>query len=137
MHLYDYIQIILLYVDDILIIVSCIIDIGSIMSSLHNAFSMTGLGLLKQFIELDIEQYDVGIKFSQSKYASYLLFNFKMDECKASKFPFLSRFKLGDFCSSQLVDNLLYRKLVGSLLYLTHSRTDLDYCYPPKWHLSV
>ena len=50
-----------------------------------------------------------------------------MDECKASKFPFLSRFKLGDFCSSQLVDNLLYRKLVGSLLYLTHSRTDLDY----------
>ena len=61
----DYIQIIVIYVDDILITGSCIVDIGSIKSSLHNVFSMTGQGLLKQFLGFEIEQSDVGIKVSQ------------------------------------------------------------------------
>ena len=64
-HLEGSFQIILIYVDDILITGSCIVDIGSIIYSLHNAFSMTGLGLLKQFLSLDIEQYHAGMKVSQ------------------------------------------------------------------------
>ena len=56
------IQIIVLYVDDILITGSFIVDICSIRSSLHSVFSMTDLGLLKQFLGLEIEKYDAGIK---------------------------------------------------------------------------
>ena len=82
---------------------------------------MTDLGLLKQFLGLEIEQFDAGIKVSQSKYVADLLLNLNMVECKESKFPFLSGVKLGEFGSSPLVDNSLYRQLVGSLLYLTHS----------------
>ena len=55
----------MLYADDILITGSCIDDIGSIKSSLHSEFSMTGLGLSKQFIGLEIEKYNVGIKVNQ------------------------------------------------------------------------
>ena len=66
---------------------------------------MTDLGLLKQFIGLDIEQSNVGIKVSQQNYVAYLLLNFKMAECKESKFPFPSGVKLGEFGSSPLVDN--------------------------------
>ena len=95
---------------------SCITDIGSIKSSLHNVFSMTDLGLSKQFLGLEIEQYDAGIKVSQSKYASDLLLKFKMTKCKATKCTFISGVKLGDFGSSPLVDNSLYRQLVGTLL---------------------
>ena len=51
----------MLYFDDILITGSCIDDIGSIKSSLHSEFSMIDLGLLKQFLVLDIEKYDVEI----------------------------------------------------------------------------
>ena len=82
---------------------------------------MTGLGLLKQFHGLEIEQYDASTMVIQSKYPSDLLLNLKMDECKENYFPFLSGVKLGDFGSSPLVDSSLYRQLVGRLLYLTHS----------------
>ena len=81
---------------------------------------MTDLGLLKQFLGLDIEKYDARINVIQSKYARYLLLNFNMAECKSSKLPFILGVKLGEFGSSPLVDNSLYRKLVGSL-HLTHS----------------
>ena len=88
---------------------------------------MNGLGLLKQFLGLEIVQYEEGIKFIQKKYGENMLLKFKMVECNAAKCPFLSRIKLGDFGASPLVDSSLYRQLVGSLMYLTHSRPDLDY----------
>ena len=101
-------------------------NFGSIKSSLHNEFSMTGLGLLKQFIGLNIEKYEARIKFKPKKLA-YLLFNFKIDECKEAKFPFLSETKLGEFGASPLVGNSLYRQVVWSLLCSTHSQHDLEY----------
>ena len=52
---------------------------------------------------------------------------FKMDECKESKCPFHSDIKLGEVGDSPLVDNSLYKQLVESLLYLTHSRHNLAY----------
>ena len=88
---------------------------------------MTGLGLLKQFLGLEIKKYERGIKVIQRKYASYLLLKFNMAECKETKCPFLSGIKLGEFGESPLVDNSLYRQLVGSLLYLTKSQPDLEY----------
>ena len=50
-----------------------------------------------------------------------------MYECKVSKFQFLLGIKLGDFGASLLVDNSLYKQLVGSLLYLTESWSVLEY----------
>ena len=48
--------IIFLYVDDLLIIGSTIASILVIKTALHNAFEMSDLGLLKQFLGLEIEQ---------------------------------------------------------------------------------
>jgi hypothetical protein len=50
-----------------------------------------------------------------------------MADCKSSLTPFLSGVKLEDGGDIPLVDNTLYRQLVGSLLYLTHSKQDLSY----------
>jgi hypothetical protein len=50
-----------------------------------------------------------------------------MTNCKSSPTPFLSRVKLKDDRETPLVYNKLYRQLVGSLLYLTHSISDLSY----------
>ena len=50
-------QVIVLYVYGILIIGSFNKQIGSIKASLHSEFAMTDLGLLKQFLGLEIEKY--------------------------------------------------------------------------------
>ena len=126
-HIGDILQVIVLYVDDILITGSCTKEIGSTKSSLHSEFSMTDLGLLKQFLGLEIEQFERGIKVIQKKYVTGMLLKFKMVECKETKCPFLLGVKLGDFGSSPLENISLYQKLVGILLYITHSRPDFSY----------
>jgi hypothetical protein len=50
-----------------------------------------------------------------------------MSDCKPTTTPFLSGIKLEDGKDTPLVDCTLYRQLVGSLLYLTHSHPDLSY----------
>jgi hypothetical protein len=50
-----------------------------------------------------------------------------MTDCKSSPSPFLSGVKLEDGGDTPLVDNILYKQVVGILLYLTHSRPNLSY----------
>jgi hypothetical protein len=50
-----------------------------------------------------------------------------MTKYKSALNSFLSEAKLEDDEDTPLVDNTLYRQLVGSLLYLTHSILDLSY----------
>ena len=59
---YDgHIIIIFLYVDELLITGSTFASISAIKTALHNAFEMSDLGLLKQFLGLEIEQNSDGI----------------------------------------------------------------------------
>ena len=60
--------IIVLYVDDLLITGSTVASISAIKIALHNAFEMSDLGLLKQFLGLEIEKHYNGIMDTQSKY---------------------------------------------------------------------
>ena len=94
---------------------------------MHNEFSMIDLGLLKQFLGLEIVQCEAVFKVRQKKHASDLLFKFNMAEFMGKKFPFLSSIKLGEVGDSPLVDCSLYRQLVRSLMYLTHSKPYLEY----------
>ena len=50
-----------------------------------------------------------------------------MKYCKPSKTPFLYGVKLEEVGSSPLVNNTLYRQLIGYFLYLTHTRPELSY----------
>ena len=50
-----------------------------------------------------------------------------MAECKADPFHFLSGISLEEGKSTPPMDYTIYRRLTGSLLYLTHSQ--LDICY--------
>ena len=57
--------IIFLYVYELLITGSTVVSISAIKTALHNAFEMSDLGLLKQFLGLKIEQNSDGIMVTQ------------------------------------------------------------------------
>ena len=113
--------------DDLLITGSSKKEIASLKDAMNHAFSMTDLGLLSQFLALEIAQSQRGIKVHQSKYASDLLIKFNMKYFKQIKTQFLSRVKLEEAGSSSMVDSTLYRQLIGCLLYLTQTQTDISY----------
>jgi hypothetical protein len=54
-----------------------------------------------------------------------------MDNYKPTPSPFQSGVKLVATCTSPKVDATLYRQLVGSLLYLTHTRPNLSFVVSP------
>eukprot|EP00253_Pinus_taeda_P036179 PITA_36179 len=124
---HDSLLILVLYVDDLLIIGSSALSIATVKRALHDRILMTDMGPLHFFLGLEISQDATGIKLSQAKYAEDLLERFRMTDCKLAPTPFLSGFHLEDGGDTPLVDSTLYRQLVGSLLYLIHSRPDLSY----------
>eukprot|EP00253_Pinus_taeda_P008156 PITA_08156 len=124
---HDSLLILVLYVDDLLIIDSSASAIATVKRALHGRFLMTDMGPLHFFLGLEISQDATGIKLSQDKYAWDLLERFCMGDCKPAPTPFLSGVHLEDGGDTPLVDRTLYSHLVGSLLYLTHSRPDLSY----------
>ena len=120
-------MIIVLYVDDLLITGSSKDEISSLKDAMNHAFSMIDLGLLSKLLGLEIAQTKQGIKVHQHNYALGFLNKFNMNDFKPSKTPFLSGVKLEEAVSSPMVNNTLYRQLIGCLLYLTHTRPDLSY----------
>ena len=100
--------IIVLYFYDLLITGSTIASISAIKTTLHNAFEMSDLGLLKQFLGLEIEQNSDGIMVTQSKYISDLLVKFNMAECRPTPFPFLSGINLEEGKHTPPMDCTIY-----------------------------
>ena len=56
-----------------------------------------------------------------------MLKRFHMEDYKVAPCPFILGIRLEEGGSTPLVDNTLYRQLIGILLYLTHSRPNISY----------
>jgi hypothetical protein len=121
----DSLLLLVLYVDDFLITSFSTSVIVAVNMILHDRFLMMDMGPLHFFLRLDINQHASSIKLSQAKYDQDILEIFYMTDCKSCLTTFLSGVKLEDGGDTPLVDITLYKQLVGILLYLTHSRTDL------------
>eukprot|EP00253_Pinus_taeda_P030173 PITA_30173 len=94
---------------------------------LCSTFDMTDLGLLHYCLGAEVWQTEINIFLSQSKYARSLMDRFRMQDCKPAMTPMEPRLKLSAQSSSPLVDESLFRQLVGSLIYLTATRPDISF----------
>jgi hypothetical protein len=121
------VMILVLYVDDLLITRISASAISLVKYILHDRLSMTNMGPPHFSLGLEISQDASRIKLSQAKYVRDLLDRFHMTDCKSAPAPFLSGIRLEDDGDTPLVDNALYRQLVGSLLYLIHTCPYISY----------
>jgi hypothetical protein len=119
--------ILFLYVDDLILTGSDSKLLSRVKTSLKKKFEMTELGFLHYFLGLQVLQTNEGIFLSHYKYACDLLRRFYMDDCKPTPSPFQSGVNISVTYTSPEVDATLYRQLVGSLLYLTHTHPDLSF----------
>ncbi|CAL9009981.1 unnamed protein product [Prunus brigantina] len=90
-------------------------------------YEMTYLGLLHHFLGMGIIQSEDYIFIHQKKYASTLLKKFGLQDCKPVGFPLVLADKLRKDDESGAANEVEYRKLVGSLLYLIATRPDIMY----------
>ena len=82
---------------------------------------------MSYFLGIEVKQTDVCIFISQKKYDSDVLKKFMMESCKPILTPVEDRLKLVKDGNDDLVDATNYKRLVGSLRYLTTARLDIMY----------
>ena len=115
------------YVDDIVFGVT--IDDRAIEFSeeMKKEFEMSMVGELTFFLGLQVKQKKEDIFISQEKYARNIVKKFGLDSKKHASTPMSSSTKLNVDFSGVEVSPTLYRSIIGSLLYLTASRSDIAF----------
>ncbi|CAM8994412.1 unnamed protein product [Rhodiola kirilowii] len=113
-----------MYVDDIIFMGNNHRMIDELKQSLMVEFEMTDFGSLSYFLGLEVIRKSGGIFVCQKKYDIVVLKRFKMLECNPARTPVEVVLKNGD---DESVYPTCFKQFVGSLRYLTCTRTDIAY----------
>lgn len=109
-----------IYVDDIIFGCSSHALVSQFSELISREFEMSMMGELTYFLGLQIKQTKEGTFAHQSKYTKDLLCRFGMTPMGATS-------TLDPDEDGDPVDPKEYRSLIGSLLYLTASRPDIQF----------
>ncbi|GKE73928.1 retrovirus-related pol polyprotein from transposon TNT 1-94, partial [Tanacetum coccineum] len=135
-----------IYVDDIIFAASTpkLCDLFSkIMCS---KFKMSVMGKISFFLGLQIPQSLRGIFINQSKYAIESLKKYGFDSCDPVDTPIVEKSKLDEDKEGKAIDPSHYHGMIGTILYLTSSRPDLQFAicmcaryqaWPTEKHLNA
>ena len=97
-------------------------EFGKMMA---NEFEMSMIGELSYFLDLQIKQLKNGTFVSQDKYIKDMIKKFSMSNSKAISTLMGTNGNLDSDASGNMVDQKLYRSMIGSLLYVTAPRPDV------------
>ena len=90
-------------------------------------FQMSDLGLLSYYLGIEVVQAESAITLCQRSYAEKILETAGMTGCNACHTPMECRLKLRKEDDDKPCDSSLYRSIIGSFMYLTHTRPDITY----------
>lgn len=116
---------VLVYVDDILVGGDNTTEIQALKEKLHTQFSIKNLGSPKYFLGIEVARSMKGIFLCQRKYCLDILHNMGMLGCRTSKTPMEQNVKFSAEEGEILHDPSIYRRLIGRLIYLTITRSDI------------
>ena len=117
----------LVYVDDIIVTGDDVKEKQVLSQSLAKEFEIKALGRLKYFLGIEVAHSRQGIFISQQKYVTDLLKETGKTACKPASTPIDPNMKLGTAEEDAAVDREMFQRLVGKLIYLSHTRPDIAY----------
>jgi hypothetical protein len=121
------IVVITIYVDDLIVGGDNEKEVEHVKCLLKQKFDMKDLGELKFFLGIEVIRTPEGIWLLQQQYALDMLSKYGMVGCKPIFVPLNQNGKLSADVGEVLEDATMYRKIVGSLIYMTITRPDLNY----------
>ncbi|GJS16319.1 retrovirus-related pol polyprotein from transposon TNT 1-94 [Tanacetum coccineum] len=115
------------YVDDIIFTASTPELCDLFAKIMCSKFKMSMMGKISFFLGLQIFQNPRGIFINQSKYALESLKKYGFDSCDPVDTPIVEKSKLDEDKEGKAVDPSHYHDMIGTLLFLTASRPDLQF----------
>ena len=94
---------------------------------LGTEFELKDLGSLKYFLGMEVARSKKGIFISQRKYVLDLLSEVGLMGSKPAETPMEFNLKLGTNKDGEEIDRGRYQRLVGRLIYLSHTRPDIAF----------
>ncbi|GKC98366.1 retrovirus-related pol polyprotein from transposon TNT 1-94 [Tanacetum coccineum] len=116
-----------IYVDDIIFAASTPELCDLFAKIMCSKFKMSMMGKISFFLGLQISQSPRGIFINQSKYALESLKKYGFESCDPVDTPMVEKSKLDEDKEGKAVDPSHYCGMIGTLLYLTASRPDLQF----------
>ncbi|GJW04019.1 retrovirus-related pol polyprotein from transposon TNT 1-94 [Tanacetum coccineum] len=116
-----------IYVDDIIFAASTPELCDLFAKIMCSKFKMSMMGKISFFLGLQISQSPRGIFINKSKYALESLKKYGFDSCDPVDTPMVEKSKLDEDKEGKVVDPSHYRGMIGTLIYLTASRVDLQF----------
>ncbi|CAL0300245.1 unnamed protein product [Lupinus luteus] len=118
---------ILVYVDDLILARNDLKEINFVKHLLHKNFSIKDLGILRYFLGMEVAISKQGINLYQRKYTLDLLQDAGLLASKPSNIPMDSGQKLHSKSGTLYSNPTAYRRLIGRLVYLTHTRPNISF----------
>nr|GEW12302.1 uncharacterized mitochondrial protein AtMg00810-like [Tanacetum cinerariifolium] len=116
-----------IYVDDIIFAASTPELCDLFAKNMCSKFKMSMMGKISFFLGLPISQSLRGIVINQSIYALESLKKYGFESCDPIDTPMVEKSKLYEDKEGKTIDPSHYRGMIGTLLYITASRPDLQF----------
>jgi hypothetical protein len=94
---------------------------------MESGFQMSMMGELTFLLGIQVKKTKQGTFVHQAKYTKDLMKKFNMAELKPVSTPMSSAASLGPDEDGEAVEQREYRSMIGSLLYLTATRPDIQF----------
>ena len=121
------IVLVFIFVDDLIVIGDGDVGIHDVKLLLKENFEMKDLGELGYFLGIEVIRLLGGIWLLQNLYRLDMLSRYGMTGCKPISVPLEQNVKLSVEEGELLEDVTVYRRIVGSLIYMTITKPDLSY----------
>lgn len=119
--------IVVVYVDDLLVTGSSLKAILEFKHEMASNFEMSDLGKLTYYLGIEVLQFEEVIILMQDRYARRILDEARMSSCNLTHVPMELNAQFSKSPDEEKIDEKEYRRAIGCLRYLLHTRPDLSF----------